>query len=79
MEDLQNEVLLLVAADTQQVGSVPLTEQVSLQPAPLLLQLGGMKHLHTGDTGVITVQTDECCHSYTYRKFHSERLAFMLI
>lgn len=58
MEDLQDKVLLLRAADTQQVSSMPLTEQVSLQPAQLLLQLGGMKHLHTGDTGVIPVQTD---------------------
>lgn len=45
VEDLQNKVLLLRAADTQQVGSMPPTEEVSLQPAQLLLQLGGMEHL----------------------------------
>lgn len=56
MEDLQNEVLLLWAADTQQVGSMSPAEQVSLQPAQLLLQLGGMKHLQTGDKGIITVK-----------------------
>lgn len=49
MEDLQDKVLLLGAGDTQQVGSVSPAEQVSLQPAQLLLQLGEMKHLHTGN------------------------------
>lgn len=66
MEDLQNKVLLLGAADTQQVGSMPLTEQVSLQPAQLLLQLGGMKHLHTGDTAVITAQSTLNAATATY-------------
>lgn len=55
MEDLQNELLLLRAADTQQVGSVSVAVQVSLQPAQLLLQLGGVKHLQTWDNGQITV------------------------
>lgn len=52
VEELQDKVLLLRPADTQQVGSVPLTEQVSLKPSQLLLRLGGIKHLHTGDKGV---------------------------
>lgn len=33
VEDLQDELLLLVAADAQQVGSMSLAEQVCLQPA----------------------------------------------
>lgn len=45
MEDLQDEVLLVGAADAQQVGAVSLAEQMSLQPAQLLLQLGRMEHL----------------------------------
>lgn len=52
VEHLQHKVLLLRAGDAQQVGAASLTEQVSLQPAQLLLQLGGMKHLQAGDTGV---------------------------
>ncbi len=58
VEDLQNEVLLLGAADAQQVGSVSLAEQVSLQPAQLLLRLDEMKHLHMDNKGVFTVQTE---------------------
>lgn len=52
VEELQDKVLLLRPADTQQVGSVPLTEQMSLKPSQLLLCLGGIKHLHTGDKDV---------------------------
>lgn len=47
VEDLEHKVLLLGAPDAQQVGSVPLTEEVRLQPAELLLQLRGMKDLHS--------------------------------
>lgn len=49
MEDLQDKLLLLGAADAQQVGSMSLAEQVCLQPAELLIQLGRMKYLHTRD------------------------------
>lgn len=52
MEDLQNEVLLLGAADTQQVGSACAAKQVGLQPGQLLLRLGVLKHLHKGNKGV---------------------------
>lgn len=46
VEDLQHKVLLIPAGDAQQVCSVVPAEQVSLNPAPLLLQLGGVKHLY---------------------------------
>jgi len=55
VEDLQDEVLLLGAADAQQVGPVSPAGQVSLQPAQLLLQLGGMKHLHQEGVGAISL------------------------
>lgn len=73
VKDLQNEVLLFGAADAQQVGAVLLTEQVSLRPAQLLLHLGGMKHLHTGDTGGLfqSKQHDEHC-----VMFHTEAVGF---
>lgn len=51
MEDLQNEVLLLGAADTQQVGSAGAAEQVGLQPGQLLLRLGVLEHLQKKKKG----------------------------
>lgn len=64
VEDLQDKVLLLGAADTQQVGPVPLTVEVGLQPAELLLLLGGVEHLHTGGkTGFIPVCHDTLVHN----------------
>lgn len=64
VEDLQDKVLLLGAADTQQVGSVPLTVEVGLQPAELLLLLGGVEHLHTGGKkGFIPVHHDTLVHN----------------
>lgn len=56
MKDLQNKMLFVGATDAQQVGSVFLAEQVSLQPAEPLFLLGQMKHLHAGGKDVITVQ-----------------------
>lgn len=56
MEDLQNKVFLLWAADAHQVGSVLLAEQVSLKPAQPLLLLRGMENLHTGHS-IITAKS----------------------
>lgn len=45
VEHLQDEVLLLGAADAHQVGAVSLAEQVGLQPGQLLLRVRGVEDL----------------------------------
>lgn len=46
MEDLQDKLLLLRPADTQQVGAAALAVKMGLQPGQLLLLAGRVEHLH---------------------------------